>query len=491
MRTQYLGVFWIDATDKDSVKRDFKQLYRLLFRTQTVNNRDLPKSEDITLLVRDWFVRRAGRFLLVFDGADNIDNAGEPSYVNLNNFIPQCTSVNVIVTTRLFAAQGFGSFSVEVHEMEEDEALTLLFNSSGLVRKQMTSAQVGEARRIVNELGRLALAINLAGSYISNTPRISMDLSQYLLEYHDRRKILLGQKSSHLRDEYAESVLSTWEVSFAAMSRKSPTAANLLVFLAFLDATDIFPELFDTLAEDAANTGHEKTMADSWQDAITHQKPLKRHDVEEAFSTLRSFSFVRWMPDRATYSMHKLVHAWGGDRLDLAERIATIRATALFLQERTLCDPEAREQKLRLVPHLMASFNAISQLSNRTRYTELSNISPRALPSYSDFFDELGHWSHEAKIRQCLLEFSRVTFGLEHPNTISAMNNLANTLGHQGKLDEAADMKKEVLEKRTRILGVEHHHTTSAAKSLDVLSQRQASHHVLPTLKPLKQRSFF
>ena len=293
VRTRYSGVFWIDARDRDSVERDFGQLYRLLFRTQTVNNRDLPKSEEVILLVRDWFVRRAERFLLVFDGADNIDNAGEPSYVNLNKFIPQCTSVNVIVTTRLSAAHRFGSFSVEVHDMEEDEALRLLFNSSGLVPKQMTPAQLGEAQRIVNELGRLALAINLAGSYISNTPRILMDLSQYLLEYHDRRKNLLGQKSSHLRDKYAESVLSTWEVSFAAMSRKSAMAANLLVFLAFLDATDIFPELFDALAEDAANTRHEKTIADSWQDAITHQKPLKRHDVEEAFSTLRSFSFVR------------------------------------------------------------------------------------------------------------------------------------------------------------------------------------------------------
>ena len=292
VKTRYSGVFWIDARDRDSVERDFGQLYRLLFRTQTVNNRDLPKSEKVILLVRDWFVRRAERFLLVFDGADNIDNAGEPSYVNLNKSIPQYTSVNVIVTTRLSAAHRFDSFSVEVHDMEEDEALRLLFNSSGLVPKQMTLAQLGEAQRIVNELGRLALAINLAGSYISNTSCILMDLSQYLLEYHDRRKNLLVQKSSHLRDKYAESVLSTWEVSFAAMSRKSAITANLLVFLAFLDATDIFSELFDALAEDAANTGHEKTIADYLQDAITHQKPLKRHDIEEAFSTLRSFSFV-------------------------------------------------------------------------------------------------------------------------------------------------------------------------------------------------------
>jgi hypothetical protein len=46
--------------------------------------------------------------------------------------------------------------------------------------------------------------------------------------------------------------------------------------------------------------------------------------------------------------------------------------------------------------------------------------------------------------------------GEEHPDTISAMNNLANTLSDQGQLDEAATMKKEVLAKRKRILGEEH-----------------------------------
>jgi pentatricopeptide repeat protein len=35
------------------------------------------------------------------------------------------------------------------------------------------------------------------------------------------------------------------------------------------------------------------------------------------------------------------------------------------------------------------------------------------------------------------------------------MNNLVNTLGDQGKLEEAPTMLREVLEKRKRILGDE------------------------------------
>jgi len=46
------------------------------------------------------------------------------------------------------------------------------------------------------------------------------------------------------------------------------------------------------------------------------------------------------------------------------------------------------------------------------------------------------------------------------------MSNLASTLGDQGKLDEAAAMKREVLEKRQRILGDEHPDTVSAMNNL-------------------------
>lgn len=57
-----------------------------------------------------------------------------------------------------------------------------------------------------------------------------------------------------------------------------------------------------------------------------------------------------------------------------------------------------------------------------------------------------------------------------HPSTISAMNNLANTLRDQGQLEGAAAMKKEVLEKRRCILGKEHPKIILATKSLAILT---------------------
>ncbi|KAB8338698.1 hypothetical protein FH972_021643 [Carpinus fangiana] len=52
----------------------------------------------------------------------------------------------------------------------------------------------------------------------------------------------------------------------------------------------------------------------------------------------------------------------------------------------------------------------------------------------------------------------------EHPDTISAMSNLAVTLSDQGKTEEAASMQQQVLEMRQRILGPERPNPISAMK---------------------------
>ena len=51
----------------------------------------------------------------------------------------------------------------------------------------------GQVRAIAEELGYLALAITISGAYVSQTPKLSSDLSAYLEEYRRRRQILAEQ----------------------------------------------------------------------------------------------------------------------------------------------------------------------------------------------------------------------------------------------------------------------------------------------------------
>jgi hypothetical protein len=65
-----------------------------------------------------------------------------------------------------------------------------------------------------------------------------------------------------------------------------------------------------------------------------------------------------------------------------------------------------------------------------------------------------------------VLEKRRRILGEEHPDTISAMNNLANTLGEQGQLDEAMALLEVTVQRIKRIYGNEHPHTRIASSNL-------------------------
>ena len=92
------------------------------------------------------------------------------------------------------------------------------------------------------------------------------------------------------------------------MSRKSPIAAKLLTFLAFLDSTDIFPELFDILTYEDIQASRENGKTTTLSEDNSSDNVLARNHLEEALAVMRSFSFLKWMSDQSSFSMHKLVH---------------------------------------------------------------------------------------------------------------------------------------------------------------------------------------
>jgi len=57
------------------------------------------------------------------------------------------------------------------------------------------------------------------------------------------------------------------------------------------------------------------------------------------------------------------------------------------------------------------------------------------------------------------LEKSKVLLGLDHPDTLTSMNNVANLYSKLGKCDLAEPLLVECLEKRKLVLGLAHVHT--------------------------------
>jgi cytochrome c-type biogenesis protein CcmH/NrfG len=56
--------------------------------------------------------------------------------------------------------------------------------------------------------------------------------------------------------------------------------------------------------------------------------------------------------------------------------------------------------------------------------------------------------------------------GRDHPDTLTSMNNLAQTLTAQGNLDAARKLQEQVLEATARLLGQDHPDTRTLMNNL-------------------------
>jgi len=313
-REDYSTIFWIEAGQKESIERDYLQIHRLLFNPTLLTRPDALSVEDAVVAVKRWFYGQKERSLVVFDSLDALDDNYEESYLNLGFFLPDAPTVDIIITTRHARAAEMTTLEViEVGEMEATEAVELFQKCARLKSGPDVNSEV---LRIVTELGKLALAITLAGSYVAATPRLKSDIHLYLPEYRQRRKHLLGTKANKLIHRYGESVLSTWETSFVTVYQQSAMAARLLSLLAFLSCDDIFLALFERFTGRKKPTGSENEASDrQWQSYLSQDSPADLYAVEAAFGVLQTYSLIQWRDDRGSYAMHKLVHAWGQDRL--------------------------------------------------------------------------------------------------------------------------------------------------------------------------------
>lgn len=59
---------------------------------------------------------------------------------------------------------------------------------------------------------------------------------------------------------------------------------------------------------------------------------------------------------------------------------------------------------------------------------------------------------------------SKMKLGADHPDALTSMNNLAFTWKGQGRILEATRLVSEYVQRRQRVLGVNHAHFISSSK---------------------------
>jgi hypothetical protein len=71
------------------------------------------------------------------------------------------------------------------------------------------------------------------------------------------------------------------------------------------------------------------------------------------------------------------------------------------------------------------------------------------------------------------METRKTKLGVDHPDTLTSMNNLAFTLKGNGKEIKAIRLMKDCVRFRKRVLGLDHPHSISSCRALDTWKAEQ------------------
>ena len=230
--------------------------------------------------VVQWLQQHAG-WLLIFDNADT-DAAAQAVQELLGRLTP---AGQVLVTSRLSNWPGaVESLALDVLE-EADAAAFLLERTEARRRKAPDDA--AQARALAVELGRLALALEQAGTYIEH---YRCTIAGYLGEWQQQREKVLKWFDPRVM-QYPMSVAVTWQTSF---DRLNEGARELLRLLAWF-APDPIPE---SLLEAGGGPFAEEEAAG---------RRAAAGDAQEALADLEAQSLVTRAEQRASFTVHRLV----------------------------------------------------------------------------------------------------------------------------------------------------------------------------------------
>ena len=144
---------------------------------------------------------------------------------------------------------------------------------------------------------------------------------------------------------------------------------------------------------------------------------------------LLSFSLITKGPVDCVYAMHPLVHAWGRDRMLLNER----KEYCLMAYVTLSCSLKWNGGQTygfwrALVTHIRANMEYLRAEGNENSVSYLDD----AYYKFGMLFQEQGYVKEAETLENKVLDTRNRMLGVEHPDSIRAVSNLAVTYGTLG-----------------------------------------------------------
>ncbi|MDN3022885.1 tetratricopeptide repeat protein [Streptomyces sp. S.PB5] len=393
-----------------------------------------------------------------------LDNADDPSVLADGAWLRTSPRGTVLVTTRhatspLWQTPGVARHALGVLPLEEAaQVLCDLAPDAG---------DLDSARKVAARLGRLPLALTLAGSHLAHQL-----LESWTMDEYDRK---LGEESTAIVDRGASGyggsqsrhlVSRTWQLSLDALAGQGLPEATTLLRLLSLLAADPVP-----LAVLAPLARGEVTV-----DGL--QPPLAAGKLEPALRGLLDHSLAELVETDGT----RCVRAHGvlldsvaagvpaGQRPVLTEAAAHLLAAAL--PERGAESPEARGRLALLAPHASALLLAAP-----------GEQAARLATRVAQQVFESGDYSGAMELAPAVAGRVEALLGVRHPVALEARDIEAGALFRMGRYAESEALHRRVLGRRELILGPDHPDTLRSCvglhQPLDLLDRDEEAERLL------------
>jgi tetratricopeptide (TPR) repeat protein len=513
-------IFWIHASNAAR----FEQSYREIADTAKLFGRQDPKA-NIFKLVHDWLRdSRNGKWILILDNIDDAHfltnhphgsqgQAGlETSRADrsLQDYLPQSPNGSIVITSRSREAAlklVNQSDIISVEPMDSIQAHALFETKLGEENEKHHDNY--DITELAAALDFIPLAIVQAAAYISDPDR-GCSVRQYLNEFqkNDRKKIrLLDHEEGQFRRDWAakNSVLITWQISFASIRQRRRSAADLLSLMSFFDRQGIPKALLYNHSDGDAVDIHSEDNSDS------ESQSSAMDEFNDDILILQRHSLISINIDRTTFSMHSLVQLATRRWLEVNGELEKWKWQYIRNLNAELPPGEYEnwEQCQILFPHAKAAarqkpeardalIDWASVLHKAAEYdwrkgngSEGAKLAVRAMKTWKKHLGlehektlgsmELvgligllrGRWKEAEELFVQVMETTTRVLGAEHPDTLTSMNNLALTYSNQGRWKEAEELEVQLMETRKRVLGAEHPDTLTSMNNLALTYSNQ------------------
>ena len=440
-RDRYAGVWWLRAETDTTLQLDALDCCRLV-------DAAVGEGEPPSLALKLWLDQMgagSAPWLLVFD------NAEDPLALRKN--LPERGGHHVLITSRNPAWSGIARPVATAVWTPEQGAEFL----ARRLPAHVSSHNAAALRELADALGGLPLALEQAAGFLDETGMAAVEYTAQV-RGHDSAPLVLDE--GRAATGYERSVLATLSIAFP---RLGEDAAQLLRLLAFC-APDPVPErLFREQAEllpAALAVAARQPLR--WEKALA---ALRRYGLAER-TQIEALDTVPGQPEdrkEPALQLHRLTqevarHRMVADPQVDAGVLLTLLRNALPQQAKL---PMHWPRYASLAPHVL-------QLDRLSTHVTIDRRQLSWLLDRSATYFQYGRALYTAARHsfERALAMYRDDLGEEHPDTLTAMNNLALTLGAQGDLTGARALEEQVLTVRRRVLGEEHLDTLISMNNL-------------------------